>query len=238
MQMLNDLADVDYFLYKNLLFLQRCDDATAVEELGLGFAVSHLDLGTQREVELMPGGAQVPVTSTNRLNYIHLVAKHHVVDRLALQSQAFCRGFHQVVSPGWLLRIFNQCELQMLVSGSISGGWDVEDLRNHCRYGQGYRGADKSVRRLWHVLLEFDDQQRRQFMRFVTSSERAPLGGFANLDPPFTIIRVPLASGDEQRLPTARTCFNELLWPAYSSKQTAKAKLLQAISSGAGFELS
>lgn len=237
MQMLQDLADISDTLHKNLLFLQRCDDAKAVEDLGLGFCVSNNDLGTQREVELMAGGSQVPVTSANRLKYIHLVAKHHVVDRLAPQANAFCRGFHQVVSPGWL-QIFNECELQLLVSGSISGAWDVEDLRQHCRYGQGYRGADKAVRRLWLILSEFDDPQRRQFMRFVTSSERAPLGGFANLNPPFTIIRVPLAPGDEQRLPTARTCFNELLWPCYSSKQTAKTKLLQAISSGAGFELS
>src|SRR6056297_794451 len=98
-------------------------------------------------------------------------------------------------------------------------------------------GADKAVRILWDVLEELDYEKRRQFLHFVTSSDRAPLGGFTNLDPVFTITRASLAQGCDKRLPTARTCFNELIWPCYTSKLAAKNKLLQAISSGAGFEL-
>lgn len=236
MQMLQDLSDVSEELYKNLLYLQSCEDDAVLDELGLCFAVAHQDLGRQHEEELIEGGAQIPVSKANRLEYIQLVTKHHVVDRIAEQSKAFCRGFHQIISPSWL-RVFNECELQLLVSGSIGGEWDVEDLRRHSRYGQGYRGADKAVRILWDVLEELDYEKRRQFLHFVTSSDRAPLGGFTNLDPVFTITRASLAQGCEKRLPMARTCFNELIWPCYTSKLAAKNKLLQAISSGAGFEL-
>jgi len=42
----------------------------------------------------------------------------------------------------------------------------------------------------------------------------------------------------DARLPTASTCFNILKLPAYSSQSVLKVKLLTAIRSGAGFDLS
>ncbi len=237
MNMLQDLRDLDLELHKNLQFLRRFDDDHSLEDLGLCFAVTHNDLGMQREIELIPRGADTPVTVANRLKYINMVAKHHVVDRLSVQSQAFLRGFHTIVPP-YALQMFNEAELQILISGSITGGVDLEDLRVHTRYEQGYRGADKCIRRLWLILADLDDRQRAQFLHFVTSCSRPPVGGFANLEPPFTVVRVPLPRGDEERLPTARTCYNQFLWPTYSSKHVAKTKLLQAINSNAGFELS
>ena len=54
------------------------------------------------------------------------------------------------------------------------------------------------------------------------------------LDPPFAIQNV----GPEQRLPTASTCMNLLKLPNFPDKATLKTKLLYAIESDAGFELS
>ena len=64
--------------------------------------------------------------------------------------------------------------------------------------------------------------------------------------PPFTIHRVrsdrsffeQMARKDEDRLPTASTCMNLLKLPPYSKTSNLKEKLLYAINSGAGFELS
>jgi hypothetical protein len=52
---------------------------------------------------------------------------------------------------------------------------------------------------------------------------------------------VEVSSGllsDVDRLPSASTCFNTLKLPNYRRKETLRAKLLYAISAGAGFELS
>lgn len=237
MNMLSDLRDMDEDLYKNLHFLRQVgEDPGALQELELCFAVTHHDLGTQREVDLIPGGSEVPVTVANRHHYIHLVAKHHVVDRLAVQSQAFLRGFHQVISPTFL-SIFSEAELQLLISGCTTGKIDLQDLAVHTRYAQGYRSMDRHIKMLWSVLGELTDQELGKFLHFVTSNSRAPVGGFGNLVPPFTVVRVPIAR-DEDRLPSARTCFNSLHWPTFPSKSEAKKKLLLAINSGAGFELS
>lgn len=43
---------------------------------------------------------------------------------------------------------------------------------------------------------------------------------------------------DDQRLPTASTCFNILKLPTYSSSKIMKEKLLQSIRARAGFDLS
>jgi ubiquitin-protein ligase E3 B len=43
---------------------------------------------------------------------------------------------------------------------------------------------------------------------------------------------------DTSRLPTSSTCFNLLKLPNYSKKSTLKEKLLYAIKSNSGFELS
>lgn len=233
MNALDDLSELDPELAKNLNFLRHCQDN--IEELGLCFVVNHDDFGRQEEVALLPNGRNVAVTNANKYHYIHLVAKHYLVDRLAAQTQAFIRGFSSVIPP-YMLTMFNEPELQILISGSIREGIDLEDLKRNCQYGNGYRSADKHVRQLWKILQDFDQAQLASFLHFVTSCSRAPSGGFRELQPTFTIVRVSIQS-DEERLPVGRTCFNQLLWPTYRNASKAKQKLLYAITSQAGFEL-
>ncbi|KAG7252462.1 hypothetical protein CRUP_007745 [Coryphaenoides rupestris] len=58
-------------MYRNLLFLKSYQGD--VEELGLNFTIVNNDLGEAQVVELKPGGKDVPVTTANRIAYIHLV---------------------------------------------------------------------------------------------------------------------------------------------------------------------
>lgn len=55
-----------------------------------------------------------------------------------------------------------------------------------------------------------------------------------DLDPPFCIQN----AGDTDRLPSASTCMNLLKLPAFSSKEQMREKVLYAIESNSGFELS
>lgn len=57
---------------------------------------------------------------------------------------------------------------------------------------------------------------------------------YQDLDPPFQIQN----AGDTDRLPSASTCMNLLKLPAFNSREQLKEKLLYAIQSGSGFELS
>ncbi len=228
--MLSDLVTLDPELHKNLLFLKSYDGD--VQDLCLTFSVSDTSLGGAAEVPLFPGGEHVEVTASNRHQYINAVAKHYLHDRLKVQAGAFFHGLYQALDRD-LLGIFAPPELQVLISGA-STGINLNDLRSNCRYN-GYTGLDRTILNFWAVLEAMSERDRALLVKFVTSCERPPSLGFSSLDPPFSIQRGP---NDDTRLPTASTCFNVLKLPAYSSKAKLEEKLLAAIRSGAGFELS
>lgn len=157
------------------------------------------------------------------------------MDRVKEQSEAFTRGLWEVIDKSWL-RIFNEPELQVLISGATDGKIDVDDLRAHTRYAGGFTGIDRTVHRFWSVLSSMTSKQQADLLRFVTSCERPPPLGFSTLTPPFTIQRVGILR-DGDKLPASSTCFNTLKLPTYSSEKVMKERLLYAIESGAGFEL-
>ena len=115
--------------------------------------------------------------------------------------------------------------------------FDVDDMRANCRYIGGYTGIERTISRFWNVVASLTAKQQADLLRFVTSCERPPPLGFASLNPPFTIQRVGIMR-DGDRLPTASTCFNTLKLPTYSSEKVMRQRLIYAIESGAGFELS
>lgn len=59
--------------------------------------------------------------------------------------------------------------------------------------------------------------------------------GFRELSPSFSI---RAGAPDPTRLPTSATCINLLKLPPYRDERTLREKLLQAISSESGFDLS
>lgn len=166
-----------------------------------------------RSIDLIPGGADVEVTNANKQRYIHLVAKYYVSDRVKEQSEAFTRGLWEVIDPAWL-RLFNEPELQVLISGASDGKIDVDDLRRYTQYAGGFTGIEPTISRFWSVFASLDGKQQAALLRFVTSCERPPSLGFASLNPPFTIQRVGILR-DGDKLPSSSTCFNILKLPTY-----------------------
>ncbi|KAG8852075.1 hypothetical protein FRB91_007040 [Serendipita sp. 411] len=159
---LDDLASLDPELYQGLIFLKNYPGNP--EELSLDFSINEEDLGITRTIELKPGGASIPVTKDNRLEYIYLVSYYRLTAQIKQQCDAFFEGLSDIIDPKWL-RMFNQQELKIL---------------------------------------------------------------FAIRD----------AGIDTSRLPTASTCVNLLKLPLYQDEETMRKKLLHAINSGAGFDLS
>ncbi|KAF8531258.1 hypothetical protein JB92DRAFT_2852681 [Gautieria morchelliformis] len=228
---LDDLASLDPELYNGLIFLKHYDKN--FEDLSLNFTISEDDLGVSRVVNLVPKGDQISVTKENRLQYIYLVSHYRLSRQIKLQSEAFFDGLSDIIDPKWL-RMFNQQEVQILVGG-VNAPIDLDDLRENCNYGGLYDDNEDTIRMFWKVANSFDHEQRRGLLRFVTSCGRPPLLGFKELNPKFCIRD---SSSDEQRLPTSSTCVNLLKLPRYQSERVMREKLLQAINSGAGFDLS
>ena len=101
----------------------------------------------------------------------------------------------------------------------------------------GFHDSQQYIAWFWEVVEGFNAEQRGLLLKFATSCSRQPLLGFRQLQPPFTIQQVRIAN-DTERLPSSGTCMNLLKLPVYSCKEVLREKLLYAIESGAGFELS
>jgi ubiquitin-protein ligase E3 C len=82
--------------------------------------------------------------------------------------------------------------------------------------------------------MSFEEQSL--LLKFVTACPRPPSLGFGSLTPRFTIQKID--NPDDNRLPSASTCFNVLKLPSYSSEKKLKEKLLYALHSKSGFDLS
>eukprot|EP00842_Homolaphlyctis_polyrhiza_P005792 jgi/Hompol1/6213/HPOL_002212-RA len=228
----DDLPGLDQELYNGLLFLKNY--AGSVEaDLGLNFTVSENEFGVTRNVELIPDGANVPVTNENRIRYVYFTANYKLNTKIARQCQAFFRGLSDLIDPSWL-KLFDEKELQILLGGNAVP-IDIADLRRNTVYNGVYSHDHPTIEMFWRVVEQMDDAERRMLVQYITSCSRPPLLGFGELQPKLCIRD---SGSDEDRLPTASTCVNLLKLPIYKSEATLQRKLQYAIHAEAGFELS
>ncbi|XP_065339203.1 ubiquitin-protein ligase E3C [Cloeon dipterum] len=228
----HQLASLDPVMYKNLIYLKGYDNEEDVTDLNLDFTVVNNELGESKVEELKPGGSTIGVTLANRIEYIHLIADYKLNKQIRAQCNAFKQGLADVIPLEWL-QMFDYKEFQVLISGAQIPV-NINDLRAHTQYTGGYSQDHPTIGSFWRAVETFNDLQRRQLLKFVTSCSRPPLLGFKELYPPFCI----QMAGTEERLPSASTCMNLLKLPQFKDEDTLKAKLLYAIQAGAGFELS
>lgn len=227
----SDLKSLDPELHKNMKYLKNCPK-DMVEDLGLNFTVAINAYGSAKEVELVRNGKNISVNGENRIEYMHRVANFRMNTQIKEQSEAFLRGFSEIISSQYI-RLFSHEELQLLISGK-TGKIDLDDLRRHTRYSGGYTENTDVIKWFWQAMSELEAEDQSKLLQFVTSSPRAPLLGFSYLVPGFCIHR---AEGDV-RLPTASTCMNLLKLPQYKSLEVVRQKVRYALQSNAGFDLS
>ncbi|KAG4378422.1 hypothetical protein GLYMA_17G037600v4 [Glycine max] len=200
---LNDLPSLDPELYRHLIFLKHYKGD--ISELELYFVIVNNEYGEQTEEELLPGGRNLRVTNENVITFIHLVANHRLNFQIRQQSSHFLRGFQQLMQKDWI-DMFNEHELQLLISGSLDS-LDIDDLRLHTNYAGGYHNEHFVMEMFWEVLKGFSLENRKKFLKFVTGCSRGPLLGFRYLEPMFCIQRASGNAVEESldRLPTSAT---------------------------------
>lgn len=253
---IDELPSLDPELYKSLTYIKHYEGD--VSELELTFSIDQDFMGKIETHELERGGKSIPVTKESRVRYIHSVANFRMKTQIEKQTDAFVKGFKSIINPEWL-SMFSASEFQRLISGDNTPV-DLQDLRRHTKYFGGFHNNHRVVCWLWDVLeKDFNSEEHKLFLKFVTSCSKPPLLGFANLEPPFSIRCVEVSddqdSGDTvgsvlrgflamrpldpvDRLPTSSTCFNLLKLPNYQRRSTLREKLRYAIRSNPGFELS
>lgn len=84
----------------------------------------------------------------------------------------------------------------------------------------------------WQMVTEMSDQDRAKLLHFVTGSSRLPSTGFAGIRPPFNIV---IQYFEQDHLPQAHTCGNQLELPRYTSQEMLVEKMYIALANDEGF---
>ena len=108
---------------------------------------------------------------------------------------------------------------------------DFYELKRVCTY-ENYDKNSESIKFFWEILLDFNQEEKKKFLSFVTGCDRAPIDGLGSL-----VITVSNGGINVDKLPTAHTCFNTLVLPDYKDKEKMKKALLTAINYSEGFGL-
>ncbi|KAG7900678.1 hypothetical protein KL925_003897 [Ogataea polymorpha] len=238
------LSRVDADLAKSLSHLTRYLDAYAeVEEserseiLIDGCKLSDLSLNFTlpgyEDVELCLNGEEVEVDHTNLERYVDSVIDLTIKSGVRSQIQSFVQGF-SAVFPYSSMTIFSSAELVKLL-GNGEEDWSYETLASVIHADHGYSIDSPSVQRLMEIMSEFNADERRKFLQFLTGSPKLPIGGFKSLSPDFTVVLKHPEDGlkPDNYLPSVMTCANYLKLPDYSSKSVMKQRLQTAMTEGA-----
>ena len=128
-----------------------------------------------------------------------------------------------------LKNILNPDELELIICGTQI--LDFNELKKAAQYEEYDKNAE-TIKYFWEILLDFNEEEKKKFLSFVTGCDRAPIDGLGSL--PITISN---GGSDLNQLPSAHTCFNNLILPDYKNKEKMKKALLTAINYSEGFGL-
>lgn len=220
-----DMESEDYSFYQGLVFLLEHD----VKELGyeLTFSVEVREFGVTEVRELKPNGANIPVTEENKQEYVRLVCQEKMTGSIRKQLNAFLEGFYDII-PKRLISIFNEQELELLISGLPN--IDIDDLKASTEYHK-YLPNSLQIQWFWRALRSFDQADRAKLLQFVTGTSKVPLQGFASLEGMNGVQKFQIHRDERStdRLPSAHTCFNQLDLPVYETYDKLRYMLLKAI---------
>jgi len=188
-------------------------------------------------IDLKPGGASLSLTSSNLQEYISRVAEVSLVTAVAPQIQAFCSAFRTLL-PLEACAIWSEKELASIIVGASvkdNACWSLDHLGAHIKAQHGYTADSRCFRDLLALMANFSVEDRRKFLTFATGAPSLPIGGFAGLKPPLTVVKKeapPAPLTTDQFMPSVMTCANYLKLPEYSSAEVLKQKLELAMREG------
>lgn len=220
-----DTKDADPVFFESCLKVLDMDaEEVDSDALGLTFVCEEEQLGAMKTVELCSGGKDLPVNSKNRLLYLEYLVQQRFVNSVAEQVKSFSQGFSELLATGNLEQFLRGLEAEdfNLILHGTEQLICLEDWKLHTEYHE-YSQSDDQIVWFWQVLESMANEQRRKLLFFSTSLRYLPAEGFAGLYSKFHIHK---GHTDTSWLPTAHTCFFQLILPPYPSLEVMREKLL------------
>ena len=225
----HDMEDYDPVYFNSIKWLLENDFSNS--ETYLTYSYNHDNLGEIQTVDLIENGRNIDVTEANKFDYIQRLCSSKLYDTIKPQIDALLKGFYEVI-PQKLISIFNHRELELVISGMPT--IDIKDWKNNTIY-ENYNEESTIVKYFWEIIESFDNDERAEFLQFVTGSSKVPLEGFSALQGIGGINKFKISKVFDKnydRLPTAHTCTNQLDLPEYPNKEILYERLRLAIKEG------
>ncbi|XP_018429019.1 PREDICTED: probable E3 ubiquitin-protein ligase HERC4 [Nanorana parkeri] len=226
---LEDLKELRPDVGRSMQLLLNYTEDDIEETFCLNFTITVDNFGTTEVRELIPNGAETTVNKKNRQEFVDAYVDYVFNRSVASLFEAFYSGFHKVCG-GSVLELFQPNELQAMVIGNTNYDWKT--LEKNTEYKGEYWADHPTIKIFWEVFHELSLEKKKQFLLFLTGSDRIPILGMKSLK-----LIIQPTGGGEDFLPVAHTCFNLLDLPKFTSKETLSAKLIQAIDHYEGFSL-
>merc|ERR1712088_345743 len=102
--------------YKHILAKAVKHQDMESEDYEIYFSTEIQEFGVTEVRDLIPDGRNVTVTDVNKADYIRLVCQEKMTGAIRKQLAAFLEGFYDII-PRRLIAIFNEQELELLLSG-------------------------------------------------------------------------------------------------------------------------
>jgi E3 ubiquitin-protein ligase HUWE1 len=225
----HDMEDYDPEFFNSLKWLLE-NDITGMN-VYLNYSYVHANLGQTEVIDLIENGRNIDVTEENKFDYVQKLCYAKLYDAIKPQVESFKKGFGEVI-PLKLISIFDYRELELVISGLPT--IDISDLKRNTLY-ENYNEETPIIKYFWEILETFDNDERAEFLQFVTGSSKVPMEGFGALQGIGGVNKFKISKvfeKDFDRLPTAHTCTNQLDLPEYPSKEILNERLLFAIKEG------
>lgn len=200
---IKDMETLDLDYYKSLLWMLENDITDIITET---FAIETDAFGEKQVIDLIPDGRNIPVTQENKEEYVQRVVEYRLVESVREQLDNFLKGFHEIIPPD-LISIFNEQELELLISGLPE--IDVDEWKNNTEY-HNYSASSSQIQWFWRAVRSFDKEERAKLLQFVTGTSKVPLNGFKELEGMNGVSKFNIHRdyGNKDRLPSSHTCFN------------------------------
>uniref|UniRef100_A0A669EED1 HECT and RLD domain containing E3 ubiquitin protein ligase 3 n=1 Tax=Oreochromis niloticus TaxID=8128 RepID=A0A669EED1_ORENI len=226
---LEDFKELSPTEARSLQQLLDYEGSDVEETFLLNFAITRENYGMTEVKELIPGGESVAVDKNNRKEFVEAYLRYVFSDSVGEQYSAFSAGFLKVCG-GEILSLFQPSELMAMVVGNNNYNW--EEMEKNAVYKGEYTATHPTVRLFWEVFHEFPLEKKKQFLLFLTGSDRIPIHGMESLR-----IIIQSTTAEEHYLPVAHTCYNLLDMPRYQTKEMLRRRLTQAVEQYEGFSL-
>ncbi|XP_068157779.1 E3 ubiquitin-protein ligase hyd isoform X1 [Drosophila tropicalis] len=228
----HDLAFFDPVLYESFRQIiqnaQTKEGEENINRMDMCFVIDLMKEEGCGNRELIPGGRDVGVTSSNIFEYIRRYTEYRLIKSQEKALEALKDGVFDVL-PDNCMNSLTAEDLRLLLNGV--GDINVSTLISYTTFNdESSEGPDKLLkfkRWFWSIIEKMNTLERQDLVYFWTGSPALPASeeGFQPLP------SVTIRPADDSHLPTANTCISRLYIPLYSSKSILRSKMLMAIKS-------